>query len=378
MNSTTFLQQLTNIGQLAESQQATIKKNRHLPDDIVQQLKATGAFRLWVAKDLGGQQAHALELLEAIRTVSYYSGSLGWVLGVTGTAGLGSGYLATPQAEAIFGDAASLTGGWAAPAGRAKRLEGGLVVSGKWSWGSGIRHCTHIVGGVLIERGAGKRPISALAYFEPKDVQLMDNWEVLGLHGTNSIDYQVTEVFVPDGQWLYFPVRQAVVDAPLYRFSFLGALAAGVASVALGLAQRAIDEIILLAHNKVPNGAKRKLSERPIVHEKVALMQANFHATKAFLEQAVHKNWSEAELGQITIAAKSELRLAATFAVQQATTIVQEAYTLGGGSTVWNGVKLQELLQDIHMVSQHGMVTSSQYEIAGRVTFGMTVNEWLL
>lgn len=378
MNNSELHSKLHQIGQLAEKQKVKIEKDRCLPKDLVKQLKETGAFRLWVAKDYGGSQARILDLMEAVQLLSYYNGSLSWVLGVTGTAALGSGYLQASIAQEIFGDTYALTGGWAAPAGRAKRVGEGLIVNGKWSWGSGIRHCSHIVGGILIDRGEDKRPISAIAYFDPKDVTFIDNWEVLGLNGTNSIDYEVKNLFVPDGKWIYFPVRKATIDATLYRFSFLGALASGVAAVGLGLAQRAIDEIIQLSQQKVPNGARRTLAERPAVHEKIALMQATYQAAKLLLADAVRKNWEEAENGKISVKTKSELRLAAAYAVSQSSEIITQAYKIGGGSSVWDGVKLQELLRDIHMVTQHGLVSTNHYEIAGRVAFGLEVNEWLL
>ncbi len=96
------------------------------------------------------------------------------------------------------------------------------------------------------------------------------------------------------------------------------------------------------------------------------------------LEEKVRKNWAEAEEGNITAKTKSELRLASTYAVEACTAIVGQAYKIGGGSSIWDGVKLQELLKDIHVVSQHGMVGPSNFEVAGRVAFDLKVNEWLL
>ena len=64
--------------------------------------------------------------------------------------------------------------------------------------------------------------------------------------------------------------------------------------------------------------------------------------------------------------------------MQNAIQIVQTAYQIGGGSSIWDGVKLQELLRDINVVSQHGLVAATNIEIAGRTAFGLPVNEWLL
>jgi len=369
--------QLHEIGIEAEKNAQITARNRCLSTELVNSLKETGAFKLWVAKNYGGHQGHVIELMEAVQLLSYYNGALGWVMGVTGTAGLVSGYLKPKHAESIFGSKNALTGGWAAPAGRARPVEGGIIVSGKWSWGSGISHCTHIIGGVLISNTDGSKR-SAVAYFNPAEVVFEDNWNVLGLEGSNSINYSVTELFVPDSHWIYFPVMKSVIDDPLYRFSFLGALASGVASVGLGLANRAIVEIIELSKTKIPNGAKKTLADRPITHYKVAQMKARYLSSKAYLESAVMENWEEAESGRIHKETKSKLRLAASYAVQESLGVVQTAYSMGGGSSIWNGVKLQELLRDMHVVSQHGMVAEHNIEIAGRIAFDLEVNDWLL
>lgn len=366
------------LGQEAEERSAEIDAARCLPDDLMKKVKESGTIRLWAAKAYGGSQAHIFSLIEAIESLAYYNGSLGWVVCVTGTAALGSGYLQPESAQEIFGDVYSQTGGWAAPAGRAKKVGGGYRVSGKWAWGSGISHCSHIVGGVLIMPEREGKPVSALAFFDPKEVSFIDNWKVLGLKGSNSIDYTVKDAFVPDNHLIPFPVQTPVIDDTLYRFSFLGALAAGVASVGVGLAQRAIDEITLLSKTKKPNGAARTLSDRPIVHDKIARLMAQHRSAKLFLRDAIEKNWAEAEQKDTHTSTKSELRLAASYAVAESAKVIEEAYRMGGGSTVWDGVKLQELLRDVNMLTQHGLVSPNMFEIAGRVSFDLPVNKWLL
>lgn len=377
--SQTLLARLTTIGKEAEARREEIEANRCLPHDIIQEVKASGVLKLWVAKEYGGSEAHILDLLEAVQTCAYHNGSLGWVVAVTGTAGLCAGYLPNEDAAEIFGSPEAMVGGWAAPVGKALRVDGGLQISGKWAWGSGIRHASHIVGGVMIiPKAEGEKPQSALAYFEPNQVQLIDNWQVLGLKGSNSIDYEVKNVFVQEGKWIYFPVKTPVLEATLYQFSFMGALASGVASVGLGLAARALDELKKLSLHKVPNGAGRTLAERPLVQDQLARMTANYQSAKLFLENAIQKNWQDAEQCQSSVVHKSELRLAATHAAETSLEIIQQAYKLGGGSSIWDGVKLQELLRDAHVMSQHGLISSNNYEVAGRVAFELPVNEWLL
>ena len=89
----TLIPQLEAIGKAAEARRVEIETQRKIPDDIIQQLKASGVLRLWTAKAYGGHQAHVLDLLEAIQTLAYFNGSIAWIAAVTGTASLASGYL---------------------------------------------------------------------------------------------------------------------------------------------------------------------------------------------------------------------------------------------------------------------------------------------
>jgi alkylation response protein AidB-like acyl-CoA dehydrogenase len=152
------------------------------------------------------------------------------------------------------------------------------------------------------------------------DVHLHDHWHTLGLQGSGSVDYEVSEVFVPEGCWAAFPMRAPVVDEPLHRFSTVGALAAGVAFVALGLARRAIDELILLATTKVPAGRSRRLAERARVQSQLVEAEAAWLSGRGAQHDAVAAGMEEAaRSGSIDPATRCRLRVAAISAVERST-----------------------------------------------------------
>lgn len=369
---------LIRVGKKAESRKVEIEQLRVLPNDLAAELKSTGVLRLWVNKANGGLQSDIRSLIHAVQTLAYYNGSLAWIASVTGTGSLISGYLQKNISKAIFGDKDAMLGGFAAPVGRAKKVDGGLLVNGRWGWGSGTAHCSTVIGGIMINGTDNQPPIPAIALFHPKDVEWHDTWDVNGLKGTGSGDYEVKKVFVPDGRWLYFPVQKSQVDAPLYRVSFYGALAAGVAAVGLGLAQRALAEIKALGLTKKPVMARKTLSEKAIVQFQLAEINAKYAAAKAFLEQAAMENYEVAKTKIPDIHTKNSLRMAATHAVTTSSEVVDWCYKIGGGSTIWNSAKLQELQRDMSVVTQHGLVAPSNNEMIGKVAFGLKFNPWLL
>ena len=370
---------LISIGQEAEARRPEIESALNLPEDLVGRLVDSGILRLWVAERDGGLQSDLKALTQAVQTLAYYEGSISWVGMVTGTGSLISGYLDDLTGPKIFGDPKAMIGGWAAPAGQARQVEGGLIINGRWGWGSGTTHCTTVTGGVMIMPSEpDAKPQAGLALFDPKDVLWHDNWRVNGLHGTASGDYEVKELFIPDDRWIRFPVTQPSIDAPLYRLSFFGALAAGVASVGLGLAERALDEIKQLGLTKKPAMARKTLSEKEIVRYQLAETESRYLAAAAFLHKSIDQNWAEAEQGVPSIQAKSKLRMAATHAVKESAAVVDWAYKIGGGSTIWNGTKLQELQRDMSVVTQHGLIAPSNFELLGKASFGLPLNQWIL
>ena len=87
-------------------------------------------------------------------------------------------------------------------------------------------------------------------------------------------------------------------DGPLYRFSFFGALAIGIASVALGIARRAIAELVVLAADKRPQGSSRPLAERAPIQAQVASAEAALRSARAFVDDAIGEMRAHTDLAE--------------------------------------------------------------------------------
>jgi alkylation response protein AidB-like acyl-CoA dehydrogenase len=373
------------FGEELRARSVEIDDGRRLPADLVHALTEAGLFRFWVPKQYGGPETPVLEGLDTFIELARHDAATAWCVFIANTSALLSAFMDPACAREVYGRPDAITGGFAQPMGRATPIDGGLRVSGRWQWGSGTQHCSHVGGGIVVVDADGRPAPRAdglrigFAFFEPVDVEFIDTWHVLGLQGTGSTDYAVHDAFVPEGRWADLGNRHRFIDAPLYRFSFFGLLAAGVGCTLIGLAARAVEEFRALALVKTPQNSRRTLAERESAQQDLARADATVRSTQAFLHDVVGDAWDSASRGdELTIEQRRVIRLAITDAAARCTDTVNRLYRAAGGEAVYERTPLERLLRDANVASQHAMAAERTYELAGRIGFGLDTDTSLL
>jgi len=233
------------------------------------------------------------------------------------------------------------------------------------------------MGGCVVQ-GAGP-PQARMVLFPAGDAEIIDTWTVSGLRGTGSHDIAVRDLLVPAMRSASLTHDRPVATGALYAFPLFGLLAIGIAAVALGIARRALDEIVALAGAKTPTAGRRTLAERSTVQAQVAEAEAAVAAARAFLHDVVGVAWAAArDRGTIDVPLRARLRLAATHATAASARAVDVAYTAGGGTSVYAVSPLQRAFRDVHVVTQHMMVAPATWEFVGRVLLGLETDTTML
>ena len=325
--------------------------------DVVQALREADLFRLCVPGSLGGAEGSPRELVEAVETLARTDASVAWVLAVTATSGLLAAYLDEEAAREIYGSAGVAVGGVFAPRGRAvPDGRDGLTVSGRWSFGTG---CT-----------LGDGP-PRLVLFPRNEVEIHDTWTVSGLRATGSHDFSVDALRVPAARAAAVIGAQPRDDGPLYAFPLFGLLALAIAGVMLGIARGALTDVTELSGVKRPEGSRRLLSERATVQAELARAEAALRAARALLMQEIDRAWELARDSRTTsIDTRVALRLAATHAARSGRDVVDRAYDLAGGSSLYESGPLARRFRDAHAASQHMLVAPATWELTGRLLVG--------
>ena len=371
--SQSFPERASSLGPMLRSRTDEIEAAGSLPDDIVSAMQELDLLRMWVPSAYDGPEVGASEALDTMVELGRHDGAVAWCTMIANTTSLLAARLPADWARKLFGDPASIGAGFAQPRGEARVVDGGLKISGQWQWGSFTRHATAVAGGCRVIDGPDNGPRVPFVFFDPADVEWIDNWDVIGLRGTGSSDYTVTDAFVPDGRWVDFGRRpNLVIDRPLYQFSFYGLLAVGVAATVIGMADRAVEEFAASVADRVPQGSKRPLGDKPAVQTEAAKAEATVHSSLAFVHDVVGQTWERAEAGlEMTDEHRRLLRLAAADATQRCGDAVSRLYRVAGGEAVYRRTPIEKLFRDVNVATQHAMVSERFYETVGRIRLGI-------
>jgi alkylation response protein AidB-like acyl-CoA dehydrogenase len=354
-----------------------IERTRRLPRDLSDRFAEAGFYRMCVPSALGGLECPPAETMETIETLARADGASAWCVFIGATSGSILATLTDAAARAIFAQPTTLLSGVFAPQGTATAAPGGFRVDGQWAWGSGTQNADWILAGCQIVRdGKPERledgtPHARRLIVPAAQVEFLDTWHVSGLAGTGSTDFVLRDVFVPESHVAGLGIDRPLAR-PLYAFPQFGLLALGVGAVALGLARAAIDELVALAGAKTPSGSRRPLAARSAAQTEVALAEAALRSARAYYYEAIAAAWAAANReGEISVSQRRDLRLATTHATQASASAVDRMYTLAGGSSVYQRSPLQRIFRDVHVATQHGMVSASTLELTGRLLLGL-------
>jgi alkylation response protein AidB-like acyl-CoA dehydrogenase len=353
---------------LVQERAGQAEAERRLPADLVTALTEAGLFRMLVPAVYGGPEVDPLVLLDAVETVAAADGAAGWCVNIASTTSSMSWYLQPEWARQIYGDPATVTGGAFAPTGRGRRVEGGYVIDeGHWAWGSGTQHCQWINCGVLTDEGGFH-----LMFVPADEVGFQDTWYASGLRGTGSLDFEVHNRFVPAGRELRPGQTATQVDEPLCHFPNFALLAAGLCAVAIGIAKHAVDELVTVAGGSTPMLSKRTLAHQAYAQLDLARASACVAGGRAYLHDQVGGAWEGVQAGRrATVAERAEIRLACHHAATEAARAVDLAYTAAGGASVYSSSPLQRCLRDIHVATQHVMLSPRNLETYAKVRLGL-------
>jgi alkylation response protein AidB-like acyl-CoA dehydrogenase len=353
------------------------EEEREIAPEVIAALHRTQLFRILLPRSVGGAELDPPTFMQVVEELAKADGSTAWCVVQAAGCSMAAAYVGPEVAQEVFAAPdAVMAWGPVGPNAKAVATAGGYRASGSWSFASGIKHaswlgchCAVLESDGTPRLGADGKPAERTMLIPKGRARINDIWRVIGLKGTGSDNYEIDDLFVADA---YTFTRESPADrresGPLYRFTTFHLYGIGFAAIALGLARASLDAFVELAAAKVPKTKTFVLRDNAVVQSQVALAQAKLASARCFILDTLDQLWDEAARGKpLSLPQRAMLKLAGTYAVHQATDVVDTCYHAAGATAIFESNPFERRFRDMHTVTQQVQCQHANFEMVGQV-----------
>jgi alkylation response protein AidB-like acyl-CoA dehydrogenase len=348
-----LVEQARKVAPLVRGSAAEVEASGSLTADVVEALAERGLFWIGTSAELGGADATAVDTVRVIEEVTAADTATGWSLMVNmDLVGFVMSRCEDAALEILYADGKPIIAGSLARigAGVLTQTDDELRLNGSFQFASGSAYATWFVAGAML----GEQPVAVLV---PREhVERTGNWDVLGLRGTGSQDFTVTD-YVVRPELIVDPVAPARRGPVMHRLQLLQLGPLFHAGIALGIGRRAFEELYATVQIEAAKKGKTPLTEQSHFMYEFVRLEAAYRASRAYCLELAAEAERVAESGE----AASDLLVGRLYqATAHATGIARDAvefaYTWSGTRALREPSTLAQLLRDVHGVTQHMIV----------------------
>ncbi len=335
---------------------------RKLPQETIDDFHRLGFFKVVQPKRYGGYEMDPSIIFDLQLELGRGCASSAWVYGVLNVHTWQLALFASEAQDEVWkDDPTTLISSSYMPVGTAEWVDGGVKLSGRWSFSSGCDFADWAFLGGFVPTEDGKPPDMRTFLLPRSDYEIIDNWYTSGLRGSGSKDVVVDGAFVPDHRMHKFSdgFRQkspgnVVNPSPVFRYPFGQIHVRSVSTPAVGAALGALDAYLEYMKDKVSQatGGKAKDSfansviaaeSAAILDREVLVLRRNFEEMFSYLERGE----------KIPVERRVRFRSDSARAVNAATEVVENLFAACGARAAFEDHPVNRHFQDIHAIRLH-------------------------
>jgi 3-hydroxy-9,10-secoandrosta-1,3,5(10)-triene-9,17-dione monooxygenase len=334
---------------------------RRLPDATVAEMQEAGLFRVLQPKRWQGCELAPQVFFDIQTILAAACPSTGWVYGVVAVHAWQLALFDNrAQAEVWGDDPSTLVSSSYMPVGKVTRVDGGLRLSGRWSFSSGSDHCKWAFLGAFVPNEGG--PPDMRTFLVPRsDYTIEDVWRTSALQGTGSQDIVVDGAFVPEYRthsfrdgFLCKSPGNAVNPSPLYRIPFGQIFVRSVSTSSIGMLQGALDAYLEVARKRVGSSDGAKVTENVRSQEAAARASATLDEAKLVLQRNMAALMEHAEAGRkIPVEERVRYRYHSSRVVHRCKEAIDELHMASGGRAIFLDNPINRYFNDVHAATAH-------------------------
>ena len=359
-------------------------RERRVVEENIEALQEAGMFRLLVPRRYGGYQVSMRTNLDIVSILAEGCGASAWVVNLINNCAWFIGLMPTRTQDEIFGaDPTARAAGVFAPSAQTRRVEGGLVVSGRWYWASGSLHANWGMLG-LIEHAADGRLVDQYLGFVPMaELTIEQTWYASGMRGTGSNCLIAEDVFIPDHHLISLPAAVAGeyltehTGETLYRSAFVPVIALILVGPQLGLARAALKHVIDRATERnIPYTIYERQVDSPAFQLQIANAAMQIDSAHLHAYRAADDIDNAAANGEyLDYATRARVRADAGFVARMVTEAISTLVSAHGAGSFAEANPLQRIWRDANTAARHAFVLPPVCEeIYGKILLGVEKN----
>jgi 3-hydroxy-9,10-secoandrosta-1,3,5(10)-triene-9,17-dione monooxygenase len=353
---------------------------RRLTPEVMDALHRNGLLRYFQPKVWGGMELPFIAYFDIPEMLGRGDAATAWV-----TANLASHHrnvsLFDMRAqEEVWGNDrdAGISSGIAFAQGRAVRAEGGLMVSGQWSFSSGTDHAQWNQLAFTVREG--DKPVDwVYCLMHESQYEVIDDWHVLGMRATSSKTVRCKDVFVPAHRIISMNWSRpghawpglAIHKNPHYRIPLSAVGGNGLGGCLIGNARAALDFVVEWVKSRSTSYTGAKMRDFQTVQLRISGAAAKIDAAALLIRTDIAESQRiYDEGGALDMETRLRYKRNSAMSVKLAVEAVDSLFEMAGGHGIYDS-SLQRIFRDMHAGAGHfSFSTDAQLPPWGLVTLG--------
>lgn len=360
-----------------------------IPQTALKAADDAGVFKLSLPIERGGAACGSRDSTEVIYEIAKGDPALAWIVMVALGRTREAGSYDIQMVEELYGEADSWVGPLIAggsPDGKhpalATKVEGGWAVEGRWAFTSGSKHAAWFT--VFVPFVDGDVQGMGEVSLHRDQVEILDDWKVMGLTGTASNSIKVKAgVIVPEHRFFNVFDKPAMVEAARGRWQGLGFthgirgqmmnIGLANAAIAVGMAETVIEEMATQSKRRPSNLPYPTMAESGHFQVTAGRARAMVDIAKLTIFGAADENDAKAlEGSDFDQLEDTRLNAACSYAIRMATDAIDMIQLALGSSTVSLKNPVQRAARDARVLATHGAIRMEPLlEMSGRIVVGV-------
>ena len=337
---------------------------RRLPPETERDLHDAGLFRIVQPRRVGGSELDYVALVDCADVLGQADASVAWNFANLASHHWMLGMFDRQAQDAVWDKDvnALIASSFIFPAGRARKVDGGYVLSGHWAFSSGVESCDwNMLAGVVASEDDADGIEYRIFLLNRSEYKISDIWNATGLCGTGSNDVRVADTFVAEKMTVAVSdltggptPGSAANPSPLYALPVFSLFPYVLSGVGLGNAQACLNDYVEFARHRASTYNRAKLSDLQTTQIKIAEASAKIDAARLVMRTNCIDAMADARRGDVPdLAGKTRLRRDGAFSVNLCTEAVSLLFAASGARSLFTSGALQRQFRDAHAVNSH-------------------------